>query len=443
MSAHIIDSELFGHSFTTTEMSALFSAESVVRSWIDVEVALAKAQAQLGTIPAEAARDIERHGVIESFDLTAMGAGIRATSHTLMAFIQQFQDACDPRHRGYLHWGATTQDIVDTGAVLRFERATALLERDLREIRDVLRDTTHRYADTVMPGRTHGQHALPVTFGYKAAVWFHEVSRHLERLDQLKSRVFVGNLTGAVGTMAFVGESGPEIQQVALDLLGLRVPEICWHSSRDRTAELASWLAMSGATLGKIAKEITSLQKTDVGELEEPFTEGKIGSSTMPQKRNPSTCESIHAKAIILKAQAPLAYEAMLQEHERDKALWQVEWEFLPEMFLLSAGIMGESKHVLGGLVVRDDRMRTNLESTRGFIMAEAVMGALATPLGRDRAHELVYDIAMSSIESGADFGEALKNHDTITQILTPSRIDELLDPWHYAGMASQIAKAV
>jgi adenylosuccinate lyase len=243
--------------------------------------------------------------------------------------------------------------------------------------------------------------------------------------------------------MAYLGEAGPRVQERVMDLLDLNIPEISWQVSRDRIAEVAHFLGMVGATLGKISKEIILLQKTEVAELEEPFATGKVGSSTMPQKVNPMTCEAVFAASTILKAQAGLGLDAMLQEHERDMGLWQVEWEFLPEMFMLAGGILHHMKEVLGGLQVREENMARNLERSEGLIMAEAVMGKIARKLGRQEAHEIVYDVAMRSFESGERFGEALKSNEALKGVIEPSEIDELLDPSAYVGLCEHFVDAV
>ncbi len=443
MGSHIIDSELFGDQFSSAEMRETFSLESMLKGWIDVEVALAKAESELGVIPKEAAREIERNGKVENFDIQVLKSGVDQTWHPLVPFIRQYEALCKEGHGEYLHWGATTQDIVDTGAVLQIKRALGLVERDLRGIIPILCRMARSHAKTVMPGRTHGQHALPITFGYKVAVWIAEIMRHLERLDQMKPRVLTGNLSGAVGTMAFLGEVGPDVQKRVMHMLQLATPEISWHASRDRVAEMAGFLGMVGATFGKIAKEIILLQKTEVDELEEPFEAGKVGSSTMPQKRNPMVCEAVFAKSTVLKAQAGLGLDTMLQEHERDMGPWQAEWEFLPEMFMLTGGILQDMKGILGGLRVRDENMARNLQRSEGLIMSEAIMGRVAEKLGRQRAHEIVYEIAMQSFERGESFRDALKEHETIKGMIDAPDIDELLDPSNYIGLCEEFVDAV
>lgn len=443
MGSHIIDSELFGDQYSSAEMREVFSLESTLGGWIQVEVALAKAEAELGIIPEEAAREIERQGKVELFDVAELKRGIDATWHPIVPFIRIYEALCEDGHGEYLHWGATTQDIMDTGMVLQVKRALEIVERDLLDIISILSKLARKHAGTLMPGRTHGQHALPITFGYKVAVWTAEIMRYLERLDQLKPRVLTGNLNGAVGTMAYLGEAGPGVQERAMEMLGLNAPEISWQVSRDRIAEVAHFLGMVGATFGKISKEIILLQKTEVAELEEPFAAGKVGSSTMPQKRNPMTCEAVFAASTILKGQVGLGLDAMLQEHERDMGLWQVEWEFLPEMFMLAGGILRHMKAVLGGLQVREENMARNLERSEGLILAEAVMGKVAEKLGRQKAHDVVYEVAMRSFESGESFGEALKNTEALRGMIEPSEIDELLDPSAYVGLCEHFVDTV
>lgn len=443
MGSHIIDSELFGDQYSSAEMREVFSLENTLRGWIAVEVALAKAESELGIIPEEAAREIEHRGKVEYFDIAALKRGIDATWHPIVPFIREYEALCEDRHGEYLHWGATTQDIMDTGTVLQIKRGLEIVERDLLDIVSILSRVAREHAETLMPGRTHGQHALPITFGYKVAVWTAEIMRHLKRLDQIRPRVLTGNLNGAVGTMAYLGESGPRVQERVMEMLGLKAPEISWQVSRDRIAEVAHFVGMVGATFGKISKEIILLQKTEVAELEEPFVTGKVGSSTMPQKRNPMTCEAVFAASNILKAQAGLGLDAMLQEHERDMGLWQVEWEFLPEMFMLAGGILRHMKQVLCGLQIRKENMARNLERSEGLIMAEAVMEKIAGKLGRQEAHELVYEVAMRSFESGESFGQALKNTETLEEVIKPSEIDEVLDPSTYVGLCVHFVDAV
>ena len=443
MGSHIVDSELFGDQFSSAEMREIFSEKGTIKGWIDVEIALAKAEAELEIIPEDAAREIERNGDVDYFDVSEIKRGIDQTWHPLISFIRAYEALCNDGHGEYLHWGATTQDIMDTGAILQFRRALDLVDHDLREVVHALREMAGTHARTIMPGRTHGQHALPITFGYKVAVWIAEINRHLERLDQLRPRVLTGNLSGAVGTMAFLGEAGLDVQQRAMDQLGLNIPEISWHASRDRIADISMFLGMVGATFGKIAREIISLQKTEVAELEEPLTDQSVGSSTMPQKRNPMACEAVYATSTILKAQAALGLDAILQEHERDMGLWQAEWEFLPEMFMMMGGILHNMRRILSGLRIKDENMRQNLEKSEGLIMAEAIMRPIAEKLGRQKAHEVVYEVAMGAAQNNESFADALKQNGTIREAIDVSEIDDFLKPSAYVGLSEQFVESI
>jgi 3-carboxy-cis,cis-muconate cycloisomerase len=336
----------------------------------------------------------------------------------------------------YVHWGATTQDILDTGVVLQLREAMRLLRADMQDLRDAWRDLAILYRDTPMPGRTHGQHAPPITFGFKVAIWVAEIDRHLERLDACASRLLVGQLAGASGTLASFGPSGLEVQRLMLEDLGLGVPPICWHTARDALAELVCLLGMVCATLGKVALEIIHLQATEVAELEEPFAWGKVGSSTMPHKRNPMMCELIVALGKIVRQDAALALDTMVQEHERDMGPWQAEWEYVPRACVLAASALAYSLRVARGLRVDTRRMRANIDLTGGLALSEVVMLELGRHIGRQVAHDVVYRVAMGVVEHGGSFREALVADPEVQAHLSPEQIDALLQPERYLGAA-------
>jgi 3-carboxy-cis,cis-muconate cycloisomerase len=294
-----------------------------------------------------------------------------------------------------------------------------------------------------MAGRTHGQQALPITFGYKMAVWLAEVNRHRERLVQLKPRLLVGEFGGAVGTLASVAEYGLEIQEGMMRRLGLGIPVISWHASRDNLAEFASILSLVAATMGKIAHEVISLQRTEIAEVEEPFNDGKIGSSTMPHKRNPMLCEAILALARLVMRSTPAATDAMIQEHERDWVGDHMEWAYLPEICIMADGALHLTTRVMDGLLVYPERMRINLDQTNGLMLSEAVMLALAQKIGRQSAHDVVYECAMRAVEQKLPFRQTLSEHTVVTRHLTGQDIERLLDPIHYTGLAGQFVDRV
>jgi len=322
---------------------------------------------------------------------------------------------------------------------LQLKEAYALLRRDLLALEVALLSLAEGHRDTIMTGRTHGQHALPTTFGYKVAVWLQENRRHLDRLHACAPRVLVGQLGGAVGTLASFPADGLEVQRRMLEDLGLAVPETAWHTARDGLAEWVCVLGMIAATMGKIANEVINLQRSEIAELEEPFELGKIGSSTMPHKRNPKICEAIVAGSLVVRQDASLALNAMVHEHERDMGPWQAEWEFVPRATIMTAGTLALTIRVLGGLHVRTGQMLRNLDTTGGLLLSEAVMLALGEKIGRQEAHELVYGVCMQVFETGRPLSEALAGEPRVSAHLTPQRIAELVDPQRYTGLAAMM----
>jgi adenylosuccinate lyase len=392
----------------------------------------------LGIIPSAAAAEITRRAIAEELDLGRLKQLVDQTVHPIVPLIRVLEQVCEGDAGEYIHWGATTQDIMDTAMILQAKEALAIMEERLAGLAHVLADGASKYRDVPMAGRTHGQQALPITFGYKIAVWLAEVNRHRERLVQLKPRLLVGEFGGAVGTLASVSEHGLEIQEGMMRRLGLGVPVISWHASRDNLAEFASSLSLIAATMGKIAHEVISLQRTEIAEVEEPFNEGKVGSSTMPHKRNPMLCEAILALARLVMRSAPAAADAMIQEHERDWAGDHVEWAYLPEMCIMTDGAMHLTTRVMSGLLVYPEHMRTNLDRTNGLILSEAVMLALAQKIGRQSAHDIVYECAMRAVEQELPFRQTLSEHGVVSRNLTGQDIERLLDPIHYTGLAGQ-----
>jgi len=443
MSVHMIDSALFKDLFGTEEMREIFSDENLLQKWLDVEAALARVEARLGIIPEEAAEEISRKALVKYLDIGKIKEQIDITGHPIVPVIRALQAACTGDAGEYIHWGATTQDIMDTGVVLQLKEAYNLILRDLGEIEEILINLAERYKSTPMVGRTHGQHALPITFGYKVAVWIGEVHRHIQRLEECKKRLLVGQFAGATGTLASLGEIGLEVQELLMEELGLGVPDIAWHASRDRFAEFISILSMISSTLAKIANEIAILQKTEIDELEEPFRPGKVGSSTMPHKRNPMICEGIVALSKIIRSDLLLAHEGMIQEQERDMRPWQAEWEYVPEVCVLAGAILHQSKYVLGNLVVKPKNMRRNLNFTNGLIMSEAVMLELAKKIGRQAAHELIYELAMRAFEQNISFKECLLNSPDVMEHLSEEKINSLLNPESYIGLSIEFVDRV
>ena len=441
--SHITDSRLFGATFASPEVASVFSDRNRVQKWFDIEAALALTQGELGIIPSHAAEEIARKADAELVDLDAIGREISSTTHPLVPAIRVLAANCDGDAGEYVHYGATTQDVMDTGMVLMVREAWTILLGDLRAIRTTLATHARAHRDTIMVGRTHGQQALPVTLGYKLAVWVDEIDRHLERCSEAEPRIFVGNITGAVGTMASFGPSGIEMQRLALARLGLGAPRICWHSARDRVAEVAWLLVQIAGTLGKMANEICNLQRTEIDEVREPFHLGKVGSSTMPHKRNPASVElAVTLWRLIRGLIVPLT-DALFQEHERDASALRIELAAVPELVVYCGGLLARMRNVIENLEPVPARMRANAELLGGTLLSERVMLALGAKIGKQTAHEIVYEVAMETQTNGTDFREGLAADPRVASHLDRDAVSTLLDPEQYLGLAGRFVDEV
>lgn len=438
MSTTVFDSALFRDMFGTAEMRAVFSDKALIERYIEVEIALAKAEARCGVIPADAAVQIAELARFESLDLEHMQHETEIVGYPILPLVEQLSKLCGEAGR-YVHWGATTQDIMDTAVVLQVRAALAIVERDIQAVRGLLAELALRYRDTPMAGRTHLQHALPITFGYKVAVWLSMFDRHAERLVELRPRVEIGQFAGAAGTLASLGDKGLEVQEALMAELGLGVPQATWHVARDGLAEALNFLGLVTGSLGKIALDVMMMMTSELGEVYEPFVKGRGASSTMPQKRNPISCELMYAAAKGVRQQAGLMLDAMIQDFERSTGPWQAEWIAIPEAFALSAASLGQAKFMLAGLEVRTERMRQNLDMTRGLIVAEAVMMGLAPALGRQVAHDVVYAACRVANDDGISLLDALLARPEVTDRLERAELERLTDPANYLGLAPQM----
>jgi adenylosuccinate lyase len=443
MATGVFDDALIKHLWSNDECRAIFSDENRVRKWYEFEAALAIEQAALGIIPKEAADEIVAKAKVATIDIEAIGAEIRRIKHPLVPALKALQAQCKGDLGEYIHFGPTTQDVLDTGTVLQMRDIHAIYLRDLKAIgKDLYRlSKTHRA--TPMVGRTHGVQALPITFGHKSAIWLSELGRHYERLRELEKRVFVGGMVGAVGTMASYGPQARELEKRLMKRLGLGVADINWQPARDRFAEYVCVLGMLGQTLNKIANEIYVLEHTEIGELYEPFSDGKLGSSTMPHKRNPSSCEAVMGATRALKYNVTLMLESMVIEHERDGAAWRAEWRALPESCLITGGVLGSMKYIIGGLEVDAAKMRANLDLLGGFLLSERVMFELSDKIGKQTAHELVYEISMHGIENNIPFEQVLMADARVRGAMSEQELKAALDPTTYVGLAPEIVDDV
>ena len=402
-------------------MRDVWSEQNRLRQQVQVEVALAQAEGELGVIPAQAAKTIVERADPSKLNIDEIAQQGAQMKHSLMPTLIALQKQCGEAGE-FIHYGATTQDIVDTATVLQLRDAFAITQR-ANERAVVAR----RYQHTPMVGRTHGMQALPTTFGFKVAVWLDEFLRHLTRLNEIKPRTLTGNINGAISTYASFGPSGPEVEKRTLDILGLATPNIGWQSARDRFSEFASVAVLISGTLGKIGNELYYLMRTEINEIEEPFSAGKIGSTTMPHKRNPA--------APVLKS-AALIYESMHVEHERDAMSWRAEWIALPEICIYLSAQLQNAIAILRGMSVNEARMRRNLDMQGGLLLSEKVMFELGKKMGKQTAHHVVYECAMHAWEQQRDFKETLRAHPQMDNSISDDELNRWLDPVNYLGSA-------
>ncbi|QII83085.1 adenylosuccinate lyase [Jeotgalibaca arthritidis] len=437
MGSHVIDMMMLKNNFGTEAMRQIWSDENRLQKHFDIEAALALAEGELGLIPQAAAEKIAASANAEGVDIAAVAAEGAVLKHSLMATINTLQRLSGEEGE-YVHFGATTQDIVDTGVILQLKESNAIIKENVQDVAAELANLAKRYRDTPMTGRSHGMQALPTTFGFKLSVVLSEVLRHLERLEEAENRVFTGVLAGAVGTYASFGEQGPEVEKNTLTRLGLDTPDICWHSSRDRIAEYVNILGLISGTLGKLANEFYNLMRTEIDELEEPFSKGKVGSSTMPHKRNPAALEGIVSLTKPVLASVGLVQQALIVEHERDAMSWRAEWIALPEICIFLSSQLASTKAVLKDLIVKPKNMLRNLNLQGGLLLSEQVMFALAKEMGKQTAHHLVYELSMEAFESEQKFSDILLKNKAVLAVLSADEIQQALDPEQYLGSAPQ-----
>jgi 3-carboxy-cis,cis-muconate cycloisomerase len=433
---------LLSRLFGTEEAEAAFSDRARLQGMLDFEAALARAQAKLGVVPDKAGPAIGAKARAELFDLGQLAQATATAGNPAIPMVKRLTALVgedDPEAARFVHWGATSQDAMDTGLVLQLRAFLGPLEADLTRLAAALARLAETHRRTPMVGRTWLQHALPVTFGLKAAGWLDAIQRHRQRLSELKLRLLVVQLGGAAGTLASLGDKGIDVMQALAAELDLAVPALPWHGARDRVAELATFLGLLAGTLGKIARDVALLMQTDVGEAFEPAGEGRGGSSTMPHKRNPVACAAVLAAAVRAPNLVATMLAGMVQEHERGLGGWHAEWETLPELAVLTAGALRWTAETVEGLEVDPARMRANLDVTRGLIMAEAVQMALGARLGRQQAHGLIERASKRAVAEGRHLKDALLAEPEVTAQLSAADLDRLLDPLTYTGTAQMM----
>ena len=443
MTLNPADSAIFGGLYGTDEIRALFDDRRRLGFMLQVEVALARAQAALGIIPVEAAEAIAAAADPHALDLAQIRAETEKAGQPVMALAKALTQAAGPEAGRWVHWGATTQDITDTALVLQLRAALDPIERDLLALIRALATQAERHRSLVMAGRSFLQQALPVSFGYKAAVWLSPLLRHVERLHQLKPRLLQVQFGGAVGTLASLGDRGRAVTERLADDLGLGCPLAPWHSARDGIAELGAWLGLVAGSLAKFAGDVTLLAQTEFGELVETTETGRGGSSTMPQKRNPIISTHIVAAALAVEAQVPLLLAAQHHQLERAVGPWQAEALALPQALALTAGALTQAVRVADGMRPDPARMRANLAITHGLVMAERVMMALADRMGRSEAHHLVQAACLTALAEDRPLRAILGETAEVAAHLDAAALDRLMDPAGYLGESAAVVDRV
>ncbi len=443
MTVNPADSLIFGDLFGTPEMREALGDRRRLQAMLDVEAALARVEARLGIIPAEAAAAITAAAAVDALDIAELAAGTRTVGYPVVTLVKALGRAAGGTAGRYVHWGATTQDILDTALVLVVREGLVLIDRTIRRLIRALAVKARLHRGDVMAGRTHLQHALPITFGYKCAVWLAPFLDHLVRLEKLRRRVLVLQFGGAVGTLASLGDKARAVAAGLAQELDLALPDVPWHVNRDKMAEVACFLGLVCGSAAKLATDVILLMQTEIGEVCEPHAEGRGGSSTMPQKRNPIASEYIIAATRGVHALVPLMLGAQAQDHERATGPWQSEWLALPQIFVLSAGALAQAAALAEGMTVDPARMRRNLDATQGLIMAEAVMMALADKIGRDAAHHLVQRACDRAIAAGKHLRDILAADAEACRHLDQAALGRLMDPAAYLGEALAVVDRV
>jgi 3-carboxy-cis,cis-muconate cycloisomerase len=426
---------LFGWEVT----DKILSDRTRVQRMLDFERALAIAEARLGLIPKQAGLSIANQCKVDSFDLPSIARDAANSGNLAIPLVKELTKIVaktdEPSSR-YVHWGATSQDVIDTGLVLQLRDALDAIAKELQHLRDHLAKLAHDHRATVLPARTWLQHAVPTVFGLKVAGWLDALTRHSQRLQELRGRVLVLQFGGAAGTLASLGGDGLKVAQTLAEELDLALPDVPWHAHRDRIAEVGTTLALLTGTLAKIVRDVALQNQTEIAEAYEPATDGRGGSSTMPQKRNPISCAVVLAAANQVPGLAGALLSAMPQEHERGLGGWQAEWQLMPELVRRVGGALHQTKKMMEGLQLDAAHMLRNLDATDGLIFAEAVATALAKQLGKPEAHKLIEECSREAIAMKKPLREILREKTKISSYLNSSELDSLFNPLNYLGVA-------
>ncbi len=442
--ATAIDSTIYRDIFSTDAMRRVWSDQTRIQRYLDVEKALSVTQGRLGVIPQEAAAEIAQRCDVAQMDFGKLRSVTEHVGYPVLPVVEQLTALCKNGLGQWCHWGATTQDITDTATVLQIRDGLELVESDLKEILEALAGLAKKHRDTPMVGRSNIQQAIPMTFGYKIAVWLAGLQRQAERLQQMKSRVLMGEFGGAVGTLASLGEKGLPVQKGMMEELGLAQPPIAWHTVRDTMAEVGCFLGLLCGLLDKIATDVKIMMMTELNEVQEPDGGGGRGaSSTMPQKRNPISCAYITACSSVVRQHAAALLNAMNADFERATGTWEIEWLVFPEIFCFAAGALAQAKYMLSGLIVHPENMMKDLRLTDGLVNTEAVMMALGPKMGRGKAHDKLSTICIAVSQGKGKLIDLLSADTDISKIFDRKALEDLLDPTKYLGSSGTMVDNV
>jgi adenylosuccinate lyase len=439
MPSHPIDFDINPNVFSTPALAKVFDERTRYQRWLDFEAALAKAQAEMGIIPEEAADEIGRKARLACLDLEAVHQGYLQSRNSLMPLINGLRRVCEKGYGEYVHYGVTTQDVIDTGEILELRETLAIIYRDLRPLEMTCLDLAREHRETPMVARTHGQQALPTTFGLKVVTWCSEIRRHIERTRETHQRLGFGQLGGAVGTMAALGPYAMEVAGRTLDILGLRHRQLAWHNSRDHIGEVACAFSLVVTTLAKMANEVFQLQKTEIGELREPSPKGAMASSTMPHKKNPVICQRVVVLSRHVRHLAAMVVENMAHEHERDaRCLWG-EWLAVPQLSIHTGAALKYMLDVMSGLEVNAARMKENLYLHKAMITSEWLLFRLSYTMGKMKSLEKLHELSNKAMGAGVSFKEAVTDDPEIGDLLSKEEMGFLDHPERYIGHALEI----
>ena len=441
--ATALESDIFRPLFRDDELAELFADKAYLRAMVDVETALARAEARLGIIPSWAGEQIAAAARSEKINLAEITKGTASDGFPVIALVSALRAMVGPQAAPYVHWGATTQDIMDTACVLQLRSAIAIFNERFKKIVPDLAALADRHRSTVLAGRTHGQQALPISFGLKAASWLAPIVRHRQRLDTISPSLLVVQFGGASGTLAALGDKGLVVMEALAGELDLALPIMPWHTQRDGFVEFAGWLSLVTGSLAKMAQDIILLAQTEVDEASESSEHGRGGSSTMPQKNNPITSELIIAAARTNASLLSAMHHALIQEHERATHGWQVEWLTLPQMILLTGAALKHALYLAKNLQVNAAKMRENLTRANDIVLAEAVVFALSNHMPRPKAHETVKEACRIVASEGKRLVDVVR--DLVGNTIPDGAIDwnRLADPANYLGETQKMIDRV